>query len=112
MSLHGFHRRSAAFAAACLCACCWLTGCGDSEHVWVGIEPAAQGEFGEPKYEDGMYLTQEVREPAADPYADDTKKLSDGVTDDGIKYALYERHAEITGHTADFSAKSVLFAVR
>ena len=104
MSLHGFHRRSAAFAAACLCACCWLTGCGDSEHVWVGIEPAAQGEFGEPKYEDGMYLTQEVREPAADPYADDTKKLSDGVTDDGIKYALYERHAEITGHTADFSA--------
>ena len=104
MSLRNFYGRAALAAAACLCACSLLTGCSGSDKVWEDIEPAAEGEFGEPKYEDGMYLTQEVRDPAPDPYADDTEKQSEGITDDGICYAVYERHAEITGHTEDFDA--------
>jgi hypothetical protein len=98
-------KRAALLTAVWLCGCGLLTGCGSGKSFWVGIEPAANGSFGEPKYEDGTYLTQEVREPAPDPYADDTNKCSEGTTADGICYAVYDRHVEITGHTAEFSAE-------
>ncbi len=102
MILNG--KRFPAMIAAVLLTGTVLTGCkgNSSEGLWVNIEPTESAEFGEPKYPDGTYLTQEVKEPAPDPYADDTEKLSDGVTEDGIRYAVYARHAEITGHTDTF----------
>ena len=105
MNLH--MRRLALTAAVCFCACSLLTGCSGTDKVWVNIGPAAEGEFGEPKYEDGLYLTQEVRDPAPDPYADDTELCAEGVTDDGICYKVYEQHAEITGHTEAFNSSEL-----
>jgi len=95
-------------AAAAVLLCMTATGCADDakkDGLWVSIEPTDSAEFGEPKYEDGTYLTQDVKEPAPDPYADDTVKRSDGQTADGILYAVYDRHAEITGHTEKFDAE-------
>ena len=99
------HKTLCTAIAALLCIA--MTGCAEEsgEGLWVSIEPTDSAEFGEPRYQDGTYLTQDVREPAADPYADDTQKISDGQTEDGILYAVYERHAEITGHTDDFDAE-------
>ena len=101
--------KAAAYIAACAVLCTVLTGCTDSgsaensEGIWCSIEPAAEDEFGEPKDADGVYLTQTVKEPEPDPFADDTKQVSTGETESGIRYALFEKHAEITGHTDDFS---------
>ncbi|HAG14795.1 MAG TPA: hypothetical protein DCG49_13195 [Ruminococcus sp.] len=104
--------RAAAGIAACTLLCASLTGCFEtisgsesSGGIWEGIEPVAEGEFGEPKYADGVYMTQTVKEPAKNPYAEDTKQVKTGETADGIRYALYEKHAEITGHSDDFSAE-------
>lgn len=104
--------------AACLLAVCWIaaTGCsagsGNDESsgsgLWLGIEPAQEDEFGKATYEDGLYLSQEVLEPQPDPYADDRKKDRDGTTDEGIRYTLYQEHAEITGHTDDFDAEELV----
>ena len=104
--------------AACLLAVCWIaaTGCsagsGNDESsgsgLGLGIEPAQEDEFGKATYEDGLYLSQEVLEPKPDPYADDRKKERDGTTDEGIRYTLYQEHAEITGHTDDFDAEELV----
>ena len=103
------HGRIAAGIAACAVLCAVLTGCAEtggaesSDGLWNVIEPAAEGEFGEPKYKDGIYMTQTVREPEPDPFEKDTKEVKTGETDSGIRYALYEKHAEIIGHTDDFN---------
>ena len=109
--------RSKQFAAALTgpaALCILLCGCGSAvpaaessaaDGLWLGIEPAAEDEFGKATYSDGLFLSQTVKEPVPDPYADDKKKKRTGTTDDGIKYALYQEHAEITGHTSKFSAE-------
>lgn len=94
-------------AAALLLTSCAESGSGSSEGLWLGIEPAEDAEFGQPMREDGTYLTQEVYEVPADPYAGDTTAVSDGTTPDGLTYTVYEKHAEITGHAVDFSAQSL-----
>ena len=99
-------------AAACLLG----TGCGaanaadesSASGLWLGIEPAEEDEFGKATYEDGLYLSQTVKEPQPDLFADDKKLVREGTTDDGICYALYEEHAEITGHTAQFEADELI----
>lgn len=45
-----------------------------------------------------------MHEPKPDPYKDDTKHSKD-TEKDGVRYALYQKHAEIIGHTDDFSAE-------
>lgn len=109
-------KRLTAVCAGCTALCMLLSGCAggnllpesSGEGIWHGIESAEEGEFGKPQYEDGIYLTQTAKEPVPDPYADDTKFVKNGTTDDGIRYALYERHAEIIGHTEDFSAEKLV----
>ena len=101
-----------AFAVFCplLCGCTNGNAAAENsgaEGLWLGIEPAAEDEFGKATYSDGLYLSQTVREPVPDPYADDKKKQGTGTTDDGIKSTLYQEHAEITGHTNKFSAEEL-----
>lgn len=109
-------KRLTAVCAGCTAVCMLLSGCAGSiagtessgDGIWHGIESAEEGEFGKPQYADGIYLTQSVQEPVPDPYADDTKFVKNGTTDDGIRYALYERHAEIIGHTEDFAVEELI----
>jgi len=101
MRTHFHSVRALIAVTACFASCCMLSACSENK-MFESIEQVSQDDFGEPRYEDGLYLTQEVREPAEDPYADDTRIKSEGETG-GIRYALYERHAEIIGHTKDFS---------
>lgn len=97
---------------AALSACVLLCGCADqtqsnpSGGLFVGIEPA-QESTEQAKYEDGTYVSQEVHDPVPDPYADDTKLEKASETDQGIRYALYQKHAEIIGHSSDFSAEEI-----
>ena len=102
---------AAALTAMAVCAAL-LCGCGSgspaaensgADGLWLGIEPAAEDEFGKATYSDGLYLSQKVKDPVPDPYADDKKQKKTGTTEDGVKYALYQEHAEITGHTNSFS---------
>lgn len=104
-------KQIAAGLLACVTACTLLCGCTDGssgaensagEGLWLGIEPAEEDEFGKATYADGLYLSQTVKEPVPDPYADDTKLQRTGTTEDGIRFALYQEHAEITGHTSSF----------
>ena len=96
--------------------CLFATGCGaaagtdesSASVLWLNIEPAQEDEFGKATYEDGLYLSQTVKEPAPDPFADDTKLVREGTTDEGIRYALYQEHAEITGHTEQFEADELV----
>lgn len=107
-----------AYAAALLLAALCLSGTGcaanstgsneSSTVLWVGIEPAEEDEFGKATYEDGLYLSQTVSEPLPDPFAKDKKRVKDGTTDEGIRYTLYEQHAEITGHTEKFAAEELV----
>ncbi len=93
-----------------------LTGCtnqfgGDESSaadLWLGIEPALENEFGKETYEDGLYLSQTVKEPQPNPYAKDKKRVREGTTDDGIRYVLYQEHAEIIGHSAKFNAEELV----
>ena len=48
-----------------------------------------------------------MHEPVPDPYADDTTLKKNGETAGGIRYALYQKHAEITGHTNKFDAEEI-----
>ena len=108
------HNRITAVLLACAAVCGVLTGCtdgssqGDSaaDGLWLGIEPAQEDEFGKVTYEDGLYLSQTVKEPLPDLYADDTKQKKT-VTEEGVRYALYEQHAEIIGHEKSFSAEEL-----
>lgn len=104
-------------AALLMTASCILaSGCAEStaaeessgSGLWLGIEPAREDEFGKATYEDGLYLSQKVLEPQPDPYKKDKTLVREGKTDEGIRYALYEEHAEITGHTADFNAEELV----
>ncbi len=109
-------RRITAALLAALSGCMLLCGCGSdgaglnstAEGLWLGIEPAKEDEFGKAVYEDGLYLSQEVKEPVPDPYEKDTKQKSEGKTDDGLRYALYQEHAEIIGHVPKFDAESII----
>ena len=87
--------------------CTVLSGCaqnqGNAEGLWVGISANSESEDSA-KFEDGTYLSQTVHEPKPDPYKDDTKHSKD-TEKDGVRYALYQKHAEIIGHTDDFSAE-------
>ena len=105
------------FAALCLTALCLGgTGCAansngsaeSSNVLWVGIEPAEEDEFGKETYEDGLTLSQNVKEPLPDPYAKDKKAVRSGTTDEGICYTLYAEHAEITGHSGKFAAEELV----
>lgn len=110
-------KQIAAGLLACAAACSLLCGCTDDssgaenstgEGLWLGIEPAVEDEFGKATYADGLYLSQTVKEPVPDPYADDTKLRRTGTTEDGIRFALYQEHAEIIGHTDSFSAEELV----
>lgn len=109
-------KQIAAGLLACSAACTLLCGCTEGssgaenstgEGLWLGIEPAEEDEFGKATYADGLYLSQTVKAPVPDPYADDTKLMRKGTTDDGIRYALYQEHAEIIGHTSSFSVEEL-----
>lgn len=97
-------------------ACILLSGCtnqinGDessASSIWLGIEPARENEFGKETYEDGLYLSQTVKEPQPDPFAKDKKRVREGTTDEGIRYVLYQEHAEIVGHTSKFNAEELV----
>lgn len=103
-------------AAVLAVFCILLTGCtgstgGDESStagLWLGIEPAEEDEFGKATYEDGLYLSQTVKEPQPDPFPKDTKLVRSGTTDEGICYALYQEHAEITGHASNFQAEELV----
>ena len=106
--------RCAAVLLACLTGCSALCGCAagtsgedSGSGLWLGIEPAKEDEFGKVTYADGIYLSQTVQEPVPDPYADDTEEKDTGVTDDGLRYTLYQRHAEITGHSDSFELEEL-----
>ncbi|HBI86196.1 MAG TPA: hypothetical protein DDX71_07960 [Ruminococcus sp.] len=98
-----------AVTAAALTTVCILRGRSEAEdeQIWTEIAPAAEAEFGEPLRDDGTYLSETIHEPEPDPYADDTEFLSKGITPEGVEYYLYNKHAEITGHTADFQAETL-----
>lgn len=109
-------RNIAAWLFAGAAALSSLCGCTDGssraetsggEGLWLGIEPAAEDEFGKVTYEDGLYLSQTVKDPVPDPYEDDTKLQRTGTTDDGIRFALYKEHAEITGHSDSFDVEEL-----
>ena len=97
---------------AALTACALLTGCANQNRaetsggLFVGIEPA-QESAEQAKYEDGTYVSQTVHDPVPDPYADDTEQKKTGETSDGIRWALYQKHAEILGHTDQFAAEEI-----
>ena len=103
-------------SALLLSGLCLLgSGCAESDGsaessavLWVGIEPVQEDEFGKATYADGLYLSQTVKEPLPDPYQKDKKLVSEGTTDEGIRYALYQEHAEITGHSAKFNAEELV----
>ncbi len=107
--------RCAALMFVCLAGCSVLCGCeygasgaeNSGAGLWLGIEPAKEDEFGKVTYADGIYLSQIVQEPVPDAYADDTKADRSGVTDDGLRYTLYQRHAEITGHEDSFALEEL-----
>lgn len=93
-------------ASVLLCGC---TGRGTAESsggLFVGIEPA-QESAEQAKYGDGTYVSQTVHDPVPDPYKSDSTLKKEGTTPEGIKYALYQKHAEITGHTAKFDAEEL-----
>ena len=98
---------------AVLTACSLLCGCANrgaaesSGGLFVGIEPA-QDSAEQAKYGDGTYVSQTVHEPVPDPYKSDTALKKEGTTPEGIRYALYQKHAEITGHTAKFDAEELV----
>ena len=85
------HNRITAVLLACAAVCGVLTGCtdgssqGDSaaDGLWLGIEPAQEDEFGKVTYEDGLYLSQTVKETLPDPYKKDKKLVRKGTTDEG-----------------------------
>ena len=97
---------------ALLTACSLLWGCSgmrsaeSSGGLFVGIEPA-QESAEQAKYEDGTYVSQTVHDPVPDPYADDTALKKEGTTAAGVRYALYQKHAEITGHTGKFEVEEL-----
>ena len=97
---------AAIYCALPLCACADVPEQVDS--LWLEIPPAAEGEFGEPMRDDGTYLIGKVFPPAPDPYAEDVRQVSAGVTDSGLTFSIYEHHAEITGHTDDFKAEELV----
>lgn len=106
--------RCAAVLLACLTGCSALCGCASGTSgedsgsgLWLGIEPAKEDEFGKVTYADGIYLSQNVQEPVPDPYADDTEEKETGETGDGLRYTLYQRHAEITGHSDSFELEEL-----
>lgn len=103
---------SVILAAACLLltGCTGITGNDESSAagLWLGIEPATEDEFGKATYSDGLYLSQEVIEPQPDPFPKDTTLDREGTTDEGIRYALYQEHAEIIGHTPDFNEEELV----
>lgn len=107
--------RFAAAVLACLACCPALCGCANENSgaedsgsgLWLGIEPAKEDEFGKVTYADGVYLSQNVQQPVPDEYADDRKAGESGVTDDGLRYTLYQRHAEITGHEDSFDLEEL-----
>ena len=106
--------RCAAVLLACLAGCSALCGCAagtsgedSGSGLWLGIEPAKEDEFGKVTYADGIYLSQNVQEPVPDPYADDTEEKETGETGDGLRYTLYQRHAEITGHADSFELEEL-----
>ena len=89
-----------------LCGCAAQKGPESSGGLFAAIEPA-QESVEQAKYEDGTYVSQTVHEPVPDPYADDTTLKKNGETAGGIRYALYQKHAEITGHTNKFDAEEI-----
>lgn len=97
---------------AMLTACLFLCGCANtgkaesSGGLFVGIEPA-QESAEQAKYGDGTYVSQTVHAPVPDPYQSDTALKKEGTTPDGIRYALYQKHAEITGHSAKFDTEEL-----
>lgn len=109
------HNRITAVLLVCTAVCGVLTGCTNgsdgqnstADGLWFGIEPAQEDEFGKVTYEDGLYLSQTVKEPLPDLYEKDTKQQKT-VNEDGVRYALYEKHAEIIGHDKSFSADALV----
>ena len=98
--------------SALLAACVMLSGCAlqqkpeSSGGLFASIEPA-QESADQAKYEDGTYVSQTVHDPVPDPYADDTNLKKNGETALGVRYALYQKHAEITGHSSKFEAEEL-----
>ena len=99
---------TAILTASCvlLCGCAAQKSPESSGGLFAAIEPA-QESVEQAKYEDGTYVSQTVHEPVPDPYADDTTLKKTGETAGGIRYALYQKHAEITGHTNQFDAEEI-----
>ncbi len=99
---------TAILCAACvlLCGCAAQKSPESSGGLFAAIEPA-QESADQAKYEDGTYVSQTVHEVVPDPYADDTQLKKSGETAGGIRYALYQKHAEITGHTDAFDAEEI-----
>ncbi|MCQ2417557.1 MAG: leucine-rich repeat domain-containing protein [Oscillospiraceae bacterium] len=104
--MKSINRGICALTAAFLC-CGSLAACGQKQEtetgLWENIEPLTEDEINTPKTDDGVYLSYTRKEPAENPYAGDTKVVKEKEEKDGILFCVYEKHAEIIGHTDDFA---------